>query len=398
MMNTEAPPKAFPPELLQRPAGERLAYFRAYTVAHPHLKAVSDALRRAIQEPGGASLIFVVGPTGVGKTTLRLRIEQELKQRFLETGEPHPGRIPVVGFEAVAPDSGNFSWKDYYRRALQALEEPLIDYKRDNPHASRGRDGEWPMAARVCSPELRQALEQALRHRRPAAVLIDEAQHLTKMASGRRLSDQLDCLKSLASLTGCVHVLIGTYELLPCRNLSAQLSRRSIDMHFRRYRADNPDDAIAFQRVIFSFQRHLPLAQEPELWRDWEFCYTRSMGCVGILKDWFTRALAAVLEQGAPTLTRADLEHSAWSLDQYEKMAQDTLESESAFIEKPESAGRLRELLGLGAMAGTEVTKPVSTAPGTEGRSSSARRLRRTSRRVGLRSPVRDQVGIHRTG
>jgi len=389
-------PKAFPPELLQQPASERLAYFRSYTVAHPYLKAVSGALRRAIQEPAGASLIFVIGPTGVGKTTLRLRIEQELKQRFVAAGEPDPGRIPVVGFEAVAPDSGNFSWKDYYRRALRVLEEPLIDYKRDYPDTSRCRDVEWTMADRVCGPELRHALEQALRHRRPAAVLIDEAQHFTKMASGRRLSDQLDCLKSLASLTGCVHVLIGTYELLPCRNLSAQLSRRSIDMHFRRYRADDTDDAIAFQRVIFSFQRHLPLAEEPQLCRDWEFCYARSMGCVGILKDWFTRALAAALERGAPTLTQADLEHYAWSLDQCEKMAQDTLEGESAFIEKPESARRLRELLGLGAMAGAEAAKPIGTAPGTEGRPSDVRRLRRRSRRVGLRRPVRDEVGMRR--
>jgi hypothetical protein len=395
MMNTEAPPKAFPPELLQRPAGERLAYFRAYTVAHPHLKAVSDALRRAIQEPGGASLIFVVGPTGVGKTTLRLRIEQELKQRFLETGEPHPGRIPVVGFEAVAPDSGNFSWKDYYRRALRALEEPLIDYKCDYQNTPLRRDFDGAMATRLCSPELRHALEQALRHRRPAAVLIDEAQHFTKMASGRRLSDQLDCLKSLASLTGCIHVLIGTYELLPCRNLSAQLSRRSIDMHFRRYRADDPDDTIAFQRVIFSFQRHLPLAQEPELWRDWEFCYSRSMGCVGILKDWFTRALAGVLERGARTLTRADLEHCAWSLDQCAKMTQDMLEGESAFVEKPESAGRLRELLGLAAEANAESGKLASKIPQTEGRTGSGSRPKPKNRRVGSRTPARDPVGVY---
>ncbi len=255
--------RVFPGELLQRPTSERLGYFRSYTVAHPRLKAVSEALRRAIQEPGGASLIFVVGPTGVGKTTLRLRIEKELKQQFLAASEQEPGRIPVVGIEAAAPDSGHFSWKDYYRRALHALEEPLINYKLDSP-ISGSRSGEWSVAARVCNPELRQALEQALRHRRPAAVLIDEAQHFTKIGSGRRLSDQLDCLKSLASLTGCVHVLFGTYELLPCRNLSAQLSRRSLDIHFRRYRVDDPDDAIAFQRVIFSFQRHLPLPQEPD--------------------------------------------------------------------------------------------------------------------------------------
>jgi hypothetical protein len=77
-------------------------------------------------------------------------------------------------------------------------------------------------------------------------------------------------------------------------------------------------------------------------------------------------------------------------------MAQDSLEGESAFVEKPESAGRLRELLGLGRMAGAEVAKLVGMAPGTEGRPGGERRLKRRSRRVSSRSPARDKVGIYR--
>ena len=388
------PPAGFPRELLDRPPSDRLAYFRSYTIAHPRLKTVSVALRRAIQEPAGHSLILVTGPTGVGKTTLRLRIEQELKEQFLLAGETDSGRIPVIGLEAVAPDSGNFSWKDYYRRALRVLEEPLIDHKIDyaTRHVFRNQSGEVVIASRVGSPELRQAMEQALRQRRPAAVLIDEAQHLTKIASGRRLGDQLDCLKSLASLTGCVHVLIGTYDLLPCRNLSAQLSRRSIDIHFRRYQADNPEDVMAFQRVIFSFQRHLPVAEEPDLWRDWEYFYAHSMGCVGILKDWFTRALADVLEHSAPTVTRTDLERHAWSLDQSEKMVQEALDGEAVLAEKPEALDRLRNLLGLGARA--EAKRPVSIQNRTQPTPVPDQRGNSRTRRVGSRKPVRDKVGI----
>ena len=224
-------PAGFPRELLDRPSSDRLA-FRSYTIAHPRLQAVSDALRRAIQEPAGRSLILVIGPTGVGKTTLRLRIEQELKEPFLAAGEPNPGRIPVVGLEAVAPDSGNFSWKDDYRRALRALEEPLIDHKIDyaTRHVCRNQSGELAIANRVGSPELRQAMEQALRQRRPAALLIDEAQHLTKIASGRRLGDQLDRLKSLASLTGC-----GSYPHGHLRFASLPQSQCSTEPPQHRY-------------------------------------------------------------------------------------------------------------------------------------------------------------------
>ena len=301
---------SFPRDLLVQPASQRLAYFRSYTVAHPLLQEADAALKRAILEPAGGSLILVYGPTGVGKTTLRLRVEQHLRNTFLSAAKEDPGHIPVFGFEAAAPDTGNFNWKDYYRRALLALEEPLTDYKIDYARADvvRNRVGRYAAESRGEGSELRYALEQALRHRRPRAVLIDEAQHLTKIASGRKLADQLDCLKSLASLTGCVHVLIGTYELLPFRNLSAQLSRRSTDIHFRRYRADKLEDAKAFQRIIYSFQRHLPLAEEPDLWRDWDYYYTYSVGCTGILKDWFTRTLSAILEEEGRTLTRKHLE------------------------------------------------------------------------------------------
>jgi hypothetical protein len=150
--------------------------------------------------------------------------------------------------------------------------------------------------------------------------------------------------------------------------------------------------------VIFSFQRHLPLAQEPELWRDWEFCYTHSLGCVGILKDWFTRTLAEALERGAPTLTRADLERCTWSLDQCVTTARDTLDGESVFIEKTETANRLRQLLGLGRTAGTEAAKPAEMATRMEPVPSGAGGLKRRARRVGLRRPVRDEVGISRAG
>lgn len=379
--------ECFPRELLNRPISERLAYFRAYTVAHPRLKEADAALKRAIQEPAGGSLIFVLGPTGVGKTTLRLRVEHYLKEAFLTEAKEDVGRIPVVAVEAVAPDSGNFSWKDYYQRALRALDEPLLRHK-----INYG-DPDVPPAGKAAGSELRYALEQALRFRRPAAMMIDEAQHLTKMASGRRLADQLDSLKSLASLTGCLHVLIGTYELLPCRNLSAQLSRRSIDIHFRRYQSSDVNDVETFQRVLFSFQRQLPLAEEPQLWRDWEYCYARSIGCVGLLKDWLTRGLAAALEEGATTLTRKHLEQHSWSTDQCEKMVQEALEGEFALAEKKEARTRLMTLLGLDPKPGSADTvvpdiaarvRETRTPPGA----------RRSRGRIGERSPVRDEIGI----
>jgi hypothetical protein len=374
--------------LLQQSADTRMAYFRSFTVAHPRLKEADLALRKAIEDPAGLSLVFVYGPTGVGKTTLRLRIEKYLTQSLVAVFPQDPGRIPVVSIEAVA-DAGQFSWKDYYRRALVAMEEPLIDRKISYRVRSVFRDGtgRFAFAPHAIGLEMRYALESALLHRRPTAFFIDEAQHLTKMRSGRKLQDQLDSIKSLANLTKTIHVLVGTYELLPFRNLSAQLSRRSVDIHFPRYRADRREDYAAFQSVLFTFQRHLPLAGETDLLKHFDFCYERSIGCVGVLKDWLTRALALALAENSPVLTRRFLEQTAWSVCQCQRMANEALEGEADLAENDEDRGNLRKLLGLDSVP---FRNPATPAPSHTVFSIAKAR----SRRVGQRQPVRDAVGV----
>jgi len=351
-------------------------------MAHPILKEVDAALRQAIQERAGASLIFVYGPTGVGKTTLRLRIEDHLRTSLLPALRSDPGRLPVVGIEAAAPDSSQFSWKDYYRRALVALEEPLIGKKLHYRIQGLYRDGSGRITvdSRAVGLELRQALENTLIHRRPAAFLIDEAQHLSKMRGARRLQDQLDSIKSLASLTDTVHVLIGTYELLPFRNLSAQLSRRSIDIHFRRYRADNRDEYSVFHSVLFTFQAHLPLPGESDLLKHVDFCYERCVGCIGVLKDWLTRALSVALATDSPTLTRKILERTAWSAEQAERMATDAIEGETSLLPRTDTRNRLRALLALDTVAEHQHIPPTQNHHNRKNR-------------VGQRNPARDPIG-----
>lgn len=382
------PDHAFPQDLLGQPPEAQLGYFKSFTIAHPKLKEADAVLKQAIQEPAGWSLIFVYGPTGVGKTTLRRRVEKHLKESMMEALRQNPGLVPVASMEAAAPDSSQFSWKDYYRRALLALDEPLVDRKltchvRNSFHDVRDTFGRALTDPRAAGLEIRLALESALIHRRPAAFFIDEAQHLAKMKSGRKLQDQLDSIKSLASLTNTLHILVGTYELLPFRNLGAQLSRRSIDIHFPRYRAESSEDYTAFRNVVFTLQRHLPLTGESDLLPHLEYCYERSIGCVGLVKDWLTRALALALNQGASTVNLKILEKTAWSLDQSERMARETVDGERDVSENAESRDRLRHLLQLGTASSVAVPTVRANSPAPHVRP-----------RVGQRKPVRDLVGI----
>jgi uncharacterized protein (UPF0216 family) len=384
----------FPRHLLKQSIAERFAYFKQYTVFHPKLREAHDALLSAIQEPGGASLIFVYGPTGIGKTTLRLRVQQKLIEAALPTLEEDRGRIPVVGIELKTSGTRNFNWKEYFTGALIALEEPLIDRKISYgvQGVARNSAGELTIQNRVVAPEMRRALENALRHRRPDIFFIDEAQHFAKIASGHKLQDQLDCIKSLSNTTGIPHGLIGTYELKIFRNLSAQLSHRSLDIHFKRYHQDSEQDFLKFVKVIKSLQNQMPLEETPNLVEHAEYIYIGTLGCIGILKNWLTKAFKEALNKNATTVTIEHLEKHILSVSKLEEMLREINEGEKLFEETASDRNRLRMALGF-----APITSSTSNESDTEAVTPSPEQAPATKntpkRRVGQRKPKRDPVG-----
>jgi energy-coupling factor transporter ATP-binding protein EcfA2 len=392
---SDQPTPGFPRSLLHQPIAARRGYFETKVVAHQHLKQVYEALLHAIRYPAGTSLIFVTGPTGVGKTTLIGRMVKQV----IEDAQSDPmttlGHIPVVAMEAPSPDSGNFSWKDYFTRALIALDEPMMASKLT--HTSRGisRDeqGHLVIQASLTAPDLRRVLEKCLSHRRTRAFIVDEAQHLKKMASGRRLLDQMDTLKSLANMTQTQHVLIGHYDLLGLMDLSAQLSRRSVEIHFPRYHLEQPEDLKEFKKLLRTFQRHLPLLKEPDLQSHFAYFYERSLGCIGMLKTMLNKALGTALEQGEQTLTAKHWERHAEPPSKLKAMLREILAGEQRLKERGED----KHLQDLRAMLHTEEAKPKASDPAD---CSVATPLppasvpkRKQARRVGQRNATRDAVG-----
>src|SRR5215469_7088469 len=325
---------------------ERLERFRNFTMAHPRLVEARDELVDAIDGAAPGSLVFVLGPTGVGKTTVRMKVEDLLTQQMAPAINADPGWLPFASVEVVPPETGRFRWRDYFSRLLAAMNEPLIEFKTTRGAGCTQVPNRPP--SMVGSAELGYAVEQALRHRHPPVVFVDEAQHLARIASGRRLSDQLDVIKSIANRTETVHVLLGTYELLAFRNLSAQLSRRSIDLHFQRYRAESAEDRQVFRSVLLTFQKQLPFAKaETDLMPIWEFLYERSVGCVGILKEWLMRACVRAIKHGAIALSREHLERTALSISQCEKILAESREGETRLNDHEDTKLRFRVLLGI---------------------------------------------------
>lgn len=385
--------QSFPRELLDQAPSERLAYFRSYTVAHPFLQRADKEIWDALQEPGGALMIFIVGPTGVGKTTLWEHIDQRLTEAAQARMRSDPDHMPVINLYAMAPSSRQFRWPDFYTRALMAVSEPLIDYKVDSqaviPVYNEKMRRHVPPQLVGDAAMLQRSWEQVLSYRKPDAIFVDEAQHLAKTSGGSRLVDQLDHVKSLAVATRTIHVLAGTYELLVFRNLNAQLSRRSIDVHLPRYRAGVKDERLAFQNVLLTFQRQLPLEEAPDLVHQWKICYAHTMGCVGLLKDWLTKALREAVESGEKTISPALLLKHAASVDRCHQIITDIEEGERSLNADPQATERLMERLGLNTR--TRRTKQSLTFD-EEGEEPPQKKAPSPRRRVGQRNPTRDEV------
>jgi hypothetical protein len=369
--------------LLAQPPSVRLQHFKDFAVAHTLLVETKDRLLEAITESAPNSLIIVSGPTGVGKTTLLAKIRQLLSARPPEDATPDPAWLPVVSMEATPPESHRFSWRSHFKRLLLAMDEPLVDHKRRMGAVDKTAHTMPPFPNdRGATADYHYAVEQALRHRRPRAVLIDEAQHLFALASGRSLEDQLNVLKSLANRSNTVHVLCGTYELLRVRNLSGQLSRRSIDIHFSRYDVAKASDRRTFAKILQTFGEQMPLRETPDLVKVWEYLYERSIGCVGILKDWLVKGLSTAIRQSAPTLTLKHMEKHALSVSQCDRLIEEAARGEAQFREDADALCRLRLRLGFPEPTRSKAS-PAKTAPD-----------RPRQQHPGQRYPKRDVVGV----
>ena len=235
---------AFPTTLLTATAEERIAYFAGIGIVHPAFEDALSRIRRLLRLKQPGYLMVLNGPTGVGKTRLCRMLLAERITAARERMTCEPDYVPAFMVELAADRDGRFDWRDHFSRSLRQLQEPMLERK-ILPDDVTG-ELEWG-TERI----LRHAYERCLTYRKVDLAIWDEAHHLRKLAGSRAFVEQMDTVKSIVNLTGTLHLLAGTYEILDLCDLSAELARRTYDVHLPRY-GESAHDQRIFLNVIRS--------------------------------------------------------------------------------------------------------------------------------------------------
>lgn len=311
---------SFPPDLRFGSREDRLRYFAQVIILHPCLVHVLQTVLTVIAQSNAPFIVRVYGAPGVGKSLLLSLIEQALIEQWLAQTEHNPGHVPLVSLLARSPELGQFDLDHYFKQVLTTLHEPLIDYKIEPGIGTSKR--------RVTSSALQHSATQALKHRQPMVVLIDDGQHLLKASSTQYREAVAESIYTTANATRVRHILLGTFDMLDFPNENAESATSSEHIQFRRYRLDADDDVEIFLRLLLTFQRHLPLQKEPDLVGLYKHLNAGCLGCVGLLKSWLYRTLAAALARHQSTITLELLQEHAETPYTLARLSQEIVEGE----------------------------------------------------------------------
>tara|TARA_Y100000589_G_scaffold309376_1_gene326799 strand:+ start:3000 stop:4124 length:1125 start_codon:yes stop_codon:yes gene_type:complete len=367
-------PKAqFPEHLKEADLADRQYYFsETFFLEHFILEQCQKQLRKCLFKPSMYPIVNVIGPTGAGKTALAKDVAKYCFEEVAKSGETRG--LPAVYVEVPMLGGNQFDWKGLYLEILDVMNAPPREiHRRANRSNQAGMGGTYTTRHRTES-EVRKDLEERIMDSHLKVLILDEIQHLFKY-SAKNAETSLDVLKSIANKANCQMVLIGTYENLSMMNWSAQLKRRTVDVHFRRYLfsgSEKKQFALAYSGLL----AHVPYRIESRLLaaKTVENFYIYCCGCVGVLKQIIEKSIDELPVNEA--LTYDLLMSCAPSPIVLREMAEEIEYGEEFFDDN--CLDDVSQLLGLGS----NKNKKIATIS----------KPKKTKTKPGMRKPERDAV------
>lgn len=273
---------------------EILSKFDSMIIHHPKFAEALEEILSYIELGSPQQILLVIGPTGVGKSTLVNVVYKKIFDQCKNLNEQPPIKISIN-----PPEGSTFGFRAFYIQLLRELDEPLPDYKMA-PDDRLKKLAENP-GGRISrsSSEVRLDLDTALQSKKCPVMLLDEANHFGRSASKEMRTVQMDIAKSLAEVTQTKIVGFGTPEALRLMHLNSQLSRRIVQLDFSQYESNELGEFFLTYKSICNGLK-LPVAVDHS---HKNYLFENSLGLIGHLSSWMREATKKAIREKSKIVT-----------------------------------------------------------------------------------------------
>src|SRR5262249_55339311 len=154
------------------------------------------------------------------------------------------------------------------------------------------------------------------------------AAHIMQHQNLRRLTSNMNTLKSLSNRSGAQIVLSSSYDLFQMVSLSGQLARRTQVIHFDRYRQGNDADIRDLMRCVQWFGQAIAELFGGRLLPYSQVLHENTLGCIGTMRDVLSRAARFMAADGG--WSPKHLERALLTDAQRNRILEEILEGEEA--------------------------------------------------------------------
>lgn len=284
---------------------ERITKFKSAIILHRNFEQAILEVSERLEYGGRQAITAVVGPTGAGKTALATEMTFQFERASMSMSIDDRQRL--LYWELPARGSGVFNWKvDFYQPVLKLLGEPCADAKIDVDRLREARfDGRdvWKANGEPSVAKYREMLLEAFDRCRVMGLLIDEAHHFKRSTVKAGALFQYDTIKSCSNSTDTHFVLFGTAAVTDIWYQSGQISRRTYPVWVHPYYIHELEFFIA---AVDSIIESLPIKPAFELAPRYMDIFEASFGLIGVVHEWFERALVKCIANHRSRMTWSD--------------------------------------------------------------------------------------------
>ncbi|MDR7070050.1 hypothetical protein J2X02_002901 [Pseudoxanthomonas japonensis] len=238
-------------------------------IQHPIHKLARVQLRRELEVHRAGHMVFIIGPSGVGKTTIRRSTLSEMLGNPLYWGR---GRTPLVEVFATMPSRAYFSSRDLANNLVDELNAPGMEWLFDSgsfaaneSSALRSELAEckaiWHAVPRkrVTEAETWQAFRVGSGARGCRYVSIDQVTALLVNHRDTSPADHTLHLMSLGESTGLMFIMTGVYQAARLWDIHSELRRRVSVIWVPPYSDKRAEDRVSFARFLKTVGARSPL-------------------------------------------------------------------------------------------------------------------------------------------